>query len=138
MIFNHLWGLYAHPQEEWQTIDNRHESIFYSLSHIALVALIPSIMGYYSSVYLGWSVGTGEPVYLTHGSALLIGVAMYCALIVGVFILAYLATGWLLLSVPTLLIHKRWNCQHILQRPCLCQHLQHFIQSFGLWSLLVW
>ncbi|MEJ6473430.1 Yip1 family protein [Pseudoalteromonas piscicida] len=103
MIFNHLWGLYAHPQEEWQTIDNRHESMFYSLSHIALIALIPSIMGYYSSVYLGWSVGTGDAVYLTHESALLIGVAMYCALIAGVFILAYLA-HWMAItfgSTPT-------------------------------------
>ncbi|MFC3033974.1 Yip1 family protein [Pseudoalteromonas fenneropenaei] len=91
MILNHLWGLYAHPIEEWQTIDNRHENVKYSLSHIALIALIPSLMGYYSSVYLGWSIGTGDPVYLTHESALLIGVAMYCALILGVFALSYLA-----------------------------------------------
>ncbi len=78
MILNHLWGLYAHPLEEWQTIDNRHENVKYSLSHIALIALIPSLMGYYSSVYLGWSIGTGDNVYLTHESAVLIGVAMYC------------------------------------------------------------
>ena len=91
MILNHLWGLYAHPLEEWQTIDNRHESLRYSLSHILLIACIPSLMGYYSSVYLGWSIGAGEAVYLTHDSALLIAVAMYFALIAGVFALAYLA-----------------------------------------------
>ncbi|MDC3188580.1 YIP1 family protein [Pseudoalteromonas elyakovii] len=91
MILNHLWGLYAHPLEEWQTIDNRHESLRYSLSHILLIACIPSLMGYYSSVYLGWSIGSGEAVYLTHDSALLIAVAMYFALIAGVFALAYLA-----------------------------------------------
>ncbi|TMN71323.1 Yip1 family protein, partial [Pseudoalteromonas maricaloris] len=51
----------------------------------------PSIMGYYSSVYLGWSIGAGNPVFLTHESALLIAVAMYGALIAGVFALAYLA-----------------------------------------------
>jgi hypothetical protein len=90
MILNHLWGLYAHPIEEWQTIDNRHESLTYSLSHILLIALFPSVMGYYSSVYLGWSVGTGDAVFLTHSSALLIAIAMYVALIVGVFALAYL------------------------------------------------
>jgi len=60
MILNHLWGIYAHPLEEWQTIDNRHESLTYSLSHILLIALFPSIMGYYSSVYLGWSIGAGN------------------------------------------------------------------------------
>ncbi|NOU49764.1 YIP1 family protein [Pseudoalteromonas sp. JBTF-M23] len=91
MILNHLWGLYAHPLEEWQTIDNRHESIKYSLSHIALIALIPSIMGYYSSVHLGWKIGAGDAVYLTHDSALLIAVAMYVALIVGIFALSYLS-----------------------------------------------
>ncbi len=91
MILNHLWGLYAHPLEEWQTIDNRHESLRYSLSHILLISCIPSIMGYYSSVHLGWSIGSGEAVFLTHDSALMIAVAMYFALIVGVFALAYLA-----------------------------------------------
>ncbi len=91
MILNHLWGLYAHPLEEWQTIDNRHESLTYSLSHIVLIALFPSVMGYYSSVYLGWSIGTGNPVFLTHDSALLIAIAMYVALIAGIFALAYLA-----------------------------------------------
>ena len=91
MILNHLWGLYAHPLEEWQTIDNRHESLTYSLSHILIIALFPSVMGYYSSVYLGWSIGTGNPVFLTHESALMIGAAMYVALIGGVFALAYLA-----------------------------------------------
>lgn len=88
MILNHLWGLYAHPLEEWQTIDNRHESLTYSLSHILLIALFPSAMGYYSSVYLGWSIGTGNPVFLTHESALMIAAAMYFALIGGVFALA--------------------------------------------------
>jgi len=91
MILNHLWGIYAHPLEEWQTIDNRHESLTYSLSHILLIALFPAVMGYYSSVYLGWSIGAGNPVFLTHDSAILIAAAMYAALIVGVFALAYLA-----------------------------------------------
>jgi hypothetical protein len=97
MILNHLWGLYAHPVEEWQTIDNRHESLKYSLSHIALIALIPSIMGYYSSVYLGWRIGAGKPVFLTQDSAMLIAIAMYFALIIGVFGLAYLA-NWMAVS----------------------------------------
>ncbi|KZX00508.1 membrane protein [Pseudoalteromonas luteoviolacea] len=91
MILNHLWGLYAHPIEEWQTIDNHHESAKFSLSHMFLIALIPCIMGYVSSVHLGWRIGTGDVVFLTHDSALLIAFAMYFALIIGVFTLAYLA-----------------------------------------------
>ncbi|MDX3774284.1 Yip1 family protein [Chromatiaceae bacterium AAb-1] len=91
MILNHLWGLYAHPKEEWHTIDKRHESFRYSLIHILIVALIPSICAYYSAVHLGWSIGAGEPIRLTSDSALMLSVCMYAALIIGVFALAWLA-----------------------------------------------
>lgn len=36
MILNHLIGIYTHPKEEWQTIDTKHETYFYALTHIAL------------------------------------------------------------------------------------------------------
>lgn len=91
MILNHLWGLYAHPKEEWHTIDNRHESLKYSLTHILLVSLIPSVCAYFSAVNIGWSIGVGEPIRLTTESASMLAVAMYFALIIGVFALAYLA-----------------------------------------------
>lgn len=91
MILNHLWGLYAHPKEEWHTIDARHESFRYSLIHILLIALIPSVCAYYSAVYLGWSIGTGERIMITANSAIMLSVAMYAALVVGVFALAVLA-----------------------------------------------
>jgi hypothetical protein len=91
MILNHLWGLYAHPKEEWQTIDARHESLKYSLTHIMLVALIPSVCAYVSAVNIGWSIGVGDRIHLTADSAIMLAVAMYVALILGVFALAYLA-----------------------------------------------
>ncbi len=91
MILNHLWGLYAHPKEEWQTIDARHESLKFSLIHILLVALIPWVCAYFSAVHIGWSIGVGEPISLTPESAIKMAVAMYVALILGVFALAYLA-----------------------------------------------
>lgn len=90
MILNHLWGLYTHPKEEWHTIDQRHESYFYSLSHIAIIALIPSIMGYYSAAHLGWSIGVGDVIKLTHDSAMLMAIGMYFGLMAGVIALAIL------------------------------------------------
>ena len=90
MILNHIWGLYAHPKEEWQTIEKRHESTMYSLIHILVVALIPSICGYYAAAHIGWTIGAGEPIMLTQASAAMMAVAMYFALIAGVFALAYL------------------------------------------------
>ncbi|MCC5854428.1 MAG: YIP1 family protein [Idiomarina sp.] len=90
MILNHIWGLYAHPLEEWKTIDERHESLRYSLSHILIVALIPCIFAYYASAHLGWSIGARESIYLTQSSAIYMAVFMYFGLIGGVLALSYL------------------------------------------------
>ncbi|MBE1274779.1 Yip1 family protein [Enterovibrio baiacu] len=94
MILGHLLGLYTHPKEEWQTIYDRHEGTGSSLGHIAIIALIPPICAYYSSVHIGWQIGVGDPIFLTSQSALIIGFAMYFALITGVMALAYL-TLWM-------------------------------------------
>ncbi|MFD2097585.1 Yip1 family protein [Corallincola platygyrae] len=94
MILNHLWGIYAHPREEWRDIDAKHEGMTYSLSHILLTALIPSICSYYAAAHIGWSIGTGDPIMLTQASALKMSVAMYFGLIAGVFGLAWL-TQWM-------------------------------------------
>jgi hypothetical protein len=90
MILNHLWGLYTHPKEEWHSIDDRHESYFSSLSHIAIIALIPALTSYYSSAHLGWSIGVGELIKLTQQSAMLMSIGMYFGLMVGVVVLAVL------------------------------------------------
>ncbi|RUO30475.1 Yip1 family protein [Aliidiomarina sanyensis] len=90
MILNHIWGLYAHPVEEWKTIDQRHESLRFSLSHILIVALIPCIAAYFASAHIGWSIGARESIYMTQGSALMMAGAMYVGLIGGVLALAYL------------------------------------------------
>ncbi|NVK56695.1 MAG: YIP1 family protein [Alteromonadaceae bacterium] len=90
MILNHLWGIYTHPKEEWQTIDTRHENYFYAFSHIAIIALIPALVGYYSAAHLGWSIGAGELIKLTQQSALAMSVAMYFGLVTGVVALAAL------------------------------------------------
>lgn len=90
MILNHIFGLYTHPKEEWHTIDRRHESLLYSLSHIMIIALIPSLTSYYSAVHIGWSIGVGDPILLTERSAMIVSTAMYFGLIGGALALAYL------------------------------------------------
>ncbi|PSW19462.1 YIP1 family protein [Photobacterium sanctipauli] len=94
MILGHLFGLYTHPKQEWRTIDKEHEGVQSSLSHVMLIALLPPTFAFISSVFIGWRIGVGEPIYLTQGSALAMSVAMYFALIAGVFALAYL-TYWM-------------------------------------------
>ncbi|WP_028117508.1 Yip1 family protein [Ferrimonas senticii] len=94
MILNHLWGLYAHPRQEWRAIERNHEGISSSLTHILLVALIPPICCYFASVHIGWSIGAGDLIRLTPESAQFMAVGMYFALIAAVFALAYL-THWM-------------------------------------------
>ncbi|CZF77301.1 MULTISPECIES: Yip1 family protein [Grimontia] len=94
MILGHLLGLYTHPKEEWKNIDDLHEGTANSMGHAAIMALIPPICAYYSSVHIGWQIGVGDPIFLTQQSAIIIACAMYFALITGVMALAYL-TLWM-------------------------------------------
>lgn len=90
MILNHIWGLFAHPVDEWKAIDQRHESIRFALTHILLIALVPCAAAYYASVHIGWSVANSNVTFLTENSAMIMAVAMYLAIIVSTFALAYL------------------------------------------------
>ncbi|MCL1042153.1 Yip1 family protein [Shewanella marisflavi] len=91
MILNHLMGLYTHPKEEWHTIEQNHEALKSSLSHVLLIALIPAVCTYVASTMIGWNLGVSDPLFLTKQSALMMSVSMYFGLIAGVFALAYLA-----------------------------------------------
>ncbi|MDA7792918.1 YIP1 family protein [Glaciecola sp.] len=88
MILNHVWGLYARPRSEWKEIDRNHENCLYALSHIAIIALIPSVCSYYASAHIGWSIGAGDTIRLSQDSALFMALCMYAGLVVGVACLA--------------------------------------------------
>lgn len=90
MILNHLWGIYAHPKEEWVCIEKRHESLKFSLSHILIITLIPAVMAYYSATHLGWSIGVGEKIFLAPLQSLEMAIAIYLVLIGGIFLLTYI------------------------------------------------
>lgn len=95
MILEHLWGIYTHPKQEWRSIGKRNEGLLRGcLSHVLITALLPSIFAYISTVHLGWDIGAGTTIYLTASSAIPMAIAMYFALICGVFALAYL-TYWM-------------------------------------------
>ncbi len=62
----------------------------YALTHIAIIALIPSIVAYYSSAHTGWSIGAGDLIKLDQQSALMMAIGMYAGLVMGVLALAIL------------------------------------------------
>ncbi|WP_137166539.1 Yip1 family protein [Salinimonas lutimaris] len=90
MILNHLLGIYTHPREEWQSIDRKHETYFYALSHIMVMALIPALVTFYSGTQLGWSIGAGDVIRLTQNSAMILAIGMYFGVVAGVVALAIL------------------------------------------------
>ena len=91
MILKHLWGLYTHPKEEWHNLQQNHENLLYSASHILLIALIPAICSFFTSVYLGWTLN-GEPLPLkTPFNGAFASLAIYLLMVFGVFLLALVA-----------------------------------------------
>lgn len=86
MILEHVWGLFAHPKEEWETIRKQQCSVTRCYcSHVLFLAAIPTIAGYIGTSHVGWSVAGDLPVKLQFDSALQISVAFYFAMLVTVF-----------------------------------------------------
>jgi len=87
-MINHVWGLFSHPDREWQQIRGENESVSHMyLTHVLLLAAIPVISAYIGTTQVGWSVAGGEPVRLTANSALQMSVMTYLAMLAGVAVM---------------------------------------------------
>ncbi len=88
MLLNHVWGLFSHPNEEWETIRQERCTVGKCyVSHVAILAALPPICAYIGATQVGWQVGYGEVTKLTPESALPISIAFYIALLAGVYLL---------------------------------------------------
>lgn len=86
MVLTHMWGLFAHPEQEWKTIAKENCTIGKCYcSHVLLLAAIPPIAGYIGTTYIGWQVVTREVHKLTPESALWIAILSYLTILVAVF-----------------------------------------------------
>lgn len=87
-MIHHVWGLFTHPDQEWQDIRGEEESISHMyLTHILILAAIPAISAYIGTTQVGWVIGKGDPVLLTPSSALQMTVLSYLAMLVGVAVM---------------------------------------------------
>lgn len=85
MILDHVWGMFAHPKKEWETIRDERGSVgtcFFK--HVMLLAAIPPIAGFIGTTQFGWQIGAGAPIKLTVESALWIAIAYYFSMLVAV------------------------------------------------------
>lgn len=87
-MIHHVWGLFTHPDQEWQDIRGEEESISHMyLTHILILAAIPAVSAYIGTTQVGWVIGKGDPVLLTPASALQMTVLSYLAMLVGVAVM---------------------------------------------------
>ena len=84
-MINHVWGLFAHPGQEWQEITGEERKVGHlHLGEVMVLAAIPAISAFIGTTQVGWSIGGGEAVKLTEGSALQLTLLSYLAMLAGV------------------------------------------------------
>ena len=88
-MIHHVWGLFTHPDREWQEIRGDAEqsiSPMY-LTHTLILAAIPAVSAYIGTTQMGWVIGDGSPVMLTHDSAIWMTIMSYIAMLAGVAVM---------------------------------------------------
>ncbi|MET1078062.1 MAG: Yip1 family protein [Pseudomonas sp.] len=87
-MIHHVWGLFTHPDQEWQEIRGEEESISHMyLTHVLILAAIPAISAYIGTSQVGWSIGDRAPVMLTESSAMQLTFMSYLAMLAGVAVM---------------------------------------------------
>lgn len=88
MSLAHSFGLFTHPDQEWEAIRKESESVTrLYVGHILLLALIPAVAGFYGTTQVGWQIGDGQITRLSTASALQLSVLFYVAMLAGIFVL---------------------------------------------------
>ncbi len=91
MILNHVWGLFSHPQQEWESIRDEPCTVTMCyVRHVLILAAVPAISAYIGAVQVGWSVSAEETTKLTASSALPIAIAFYLAMLAAVYVVGRL------------------------------------------------
>ena len=87
-MINHVWGLFAHPGQEWQEITGEERNVGHlHLGEVLVLAAIPAISAFIGTTQVGWSIGGGEAVKLTESSALQLTLMSYLAMLAGVAVM---------------------------------------------------
>ena len=88
MLLKYTWQLLSNPRRAWVNIrdDNCSISRCY-FSYLMILAAIAPIAGFIGTTTIGWSIGQGDPTYLSPKSAFFIAIIYYFAMLTNVFIL---------------------------------------------------
>ncbi|MBA1278569.1 MULTISPECIES: Yip1 family protein [Pseudomonadaceae] len=87
-MINHVWGLFAHPGQEWQEITGEERDVGHlHLGEVLVLAAIPAISAFIGTTQFGWSIGGGDAVRLTESSAFQLTLLSYLAMLAGVAVM---------------------------------------------------
>ncbi len=85
-MMSHIVGIFINPRKEWEAIRDDKCSVGKCyLSYVFLLAAIPPVSGYFGTTRFGWEIGAREAVKLSPDSALVIAIAFYLVMLIGVF-----------------------------------------------------
>jgi len=85
-MLSHLFGILINPSEEWKKIRDVECTIGKCYcGYVFIMAAIAPVCGYFGTTRFGWEIGAREAVKLSPDSALIIAIAYYLVMLVGVF-----------------------------------------------------
>ncbi|MBK5072529.1 YIP1 family protein [Budviciaceae bacterium CWB-B4] len=84
-MFNHVWGLLAHPGREFQQISQEKETVSHLYTRNLLVlAAVPVVCSFIGTTQFGWMVGDEPPVKVSLFTAAYIAIIFYGMLLAAV------------------------------------------------------
>jgi len=85
-MLSHITGILLNPTEQWKKIRDVDCTVGKCFcGYVFIMAAIAPISGYFGTTQFGWEIGAREAVKLSPDSALLIAIAYYLVMLVGVF-----------------------------------------------------
>lgn len=101
-MINHVWGLFHHPDKEWRTINEEHETVSHLYTHHVLgMAAIPVISSFIGTTQFGWSLGgQNDDIQVSVATGIAIGICFYMLILLAVAAVGSLI-HWLARKYPT-------------------------------------
>lgn len=89
MLAKHFSHLIYEPKHSLEDADRTPAKPLDIIVHVALLALIPTLCGYYATTVIGWDLGAGARFTLPPEQAIYIAIASYVTFNVGVYAMGY-------------------------------------------------
>ncbi|ADZ89849.1 Yip1 family protein [Marinomonas mediterranea] len=84
-MINHVWGLLHHPDQEWRSISEEHETVSHLfMHHVLILAAIPVVSSFIGTTQVGWTFGGEEAFRVSYGDGIVLGIAFYALILLAI------------------------------------------------------